>query len=932
MEKGLGFILLFLMTVALHGQEAISGNGKALAVIDGELKDAATGKNYFQCKVYAKPQKTLIGDFSLKLGTKGEIDSLGLSFNGKILYVKSGDDIRLFNTRTGVMLYRTNEPYMRIAMANHDNFFVVSHPEYVRAYDCYTGEQLMEYQIANNNKITKLEVTEDDAHIVATSGRNQIIFWEVGKEKPKKKVMGTKVVLADRGKTFTVTRESGTMLNIYRYSLPTFKRISRVNIDKILRDYAREQTVAIRLRDPAKRRVIIPPSKMLPSEYFLSYSGQYMALLAKSTDKEKELYIIDNNTGEVKMKKVVGGLKQPVEISWYNDSLVIPLKAVQPKIFNAKRGQFQNNLDADEISSFKNGKQKEGIFLSEDFKYKVSPEVNGFLLSQTNGKTYRLNGMKFLGFAKSSKYLYLEERGTKKRGYMLLDGTNKITWFSEEKVELNENEHLGEYQLPADYEYQRIIGFKDIADAKEEDSLKIVMKSVITGKKAGMELQIVDKNGYHYYGAGSEIGKKIWCNLMVKGSNGKVKQIKDFTVTEHRQLDTLPYAFALVLDFSGSMGWAKADALQEGAEKFILDKKPRDEFAILKYDHEITQEIALNRNTDKLMRRLYRTDFSSYGGSTALLDAINSGIFAVKKAKNVGRKVVVVFTDGMENSSISTKNEVLANALENDVNIITIGYGEMVNKSYLKTLAYNSQGGHYQIYNSNDFDWIFDDIYKKSLNYYSVQYDTQDKGSQVYMLKICHDKISSDSMMVKFENDKLDVDLLWESDEIEVNNPVANKVSLSEWDDFTYPNLTSFDGLKMEQPGIPKREVMDKDEVTQMEDEFMQLELPRFNFHYDETNTIKDVERRIQELITFMKKYKNVQLLVIGHTDNNGTLEYNDKLAMDRAEIVKKMIVDAGGDAQRLICVGYGETAPIASNNSPEGRLKNRRVEFRIKD
>ncbi len=207
---------------------------------------------------------------------------------------------------------------------------------------------------------------------------------------------------------------------------------------------------------------------------------------------------------------------------------------------------------------------------------------------------------------------------------------------------------------------------------------------------------------------------------MVKGSNGKVRQIDDFVVTENRGTDTLPNAVAVVMDYSGSMGWARVDALQDGTEKFIKAKKERDDIALIKYDDHVSLESKLIGNQQKLLRRLYLNDYSKFGGGTALLDAINGGIFAVKNAENVGKKIVIVMTDGFENASMATRNEVLANAISGGVNIYTVGFGGLVDDSYLKSLSYTTYGGHYHIYQTPDFDWVFTDIYQKATNYYTV--------------------------------------------------------------------------------------------------------------------------------------------------------------------------------------------------------------------
>ncbi|HTP63819.1 MAG TPA: OmpA family protein [Geobacteraceae bacterium] len=86
--------------------------------------------------------------------------------------------------------------------------------------------------------------------------------------------------------------------------------------------------------------------------------------------------------------------------------------------------------------------------------------------------------------------------------------------------------------------------------------------------------------------------------------------------------------------------------------------------------------------------------------------------------------------------------------------------------------------------------------------------------------------------------------------------------------------------------------------------------------------------KEVERVADFMKKYPQVKGTIDGHTDNVGTAKYNVGLSMRRANSVVKMLVDKYGiDSSRLTANGYGETKPIASNKTKEGRQKNRRIE-----
>jgi len=87
----------------------------------------------------------------------------------------------------------------------------------------------------------------------------------------------------------------------------------------------------------------------------------------------------------------------------------------------------------------------------------------------------------------------------------------------------------------------------------------------------------------------------------------------------------------------------------------------------------------------------------------------------------------------------------------------------------------------------------------------------------------------------------------------------------------------------------------------------------------------------LDSIAKMLKENPNIIVEIQGHTDNVGSEEYNLELSQRRAEAVKNYLVQVHGiDPLRLIARGYGEYRPIASNNTPEGRAQNRRVEFVI--
>jgi OOP family OmpA-OmpF porin len=86
----------------------------------------------------------------------------------------------------------------------------------------------------------------------------------------------------------------------------------------------------------------------------------------------------------------------------------------------------------------------------------------------------------------------------------------------------------------------------------------------------------------------------------------------------------------------------------------------------------------------------------------------------------------------------------------------------------------------------------------------------------------------------------------------------------------------------------------------------------------------------LDEAATVLRNNPDLNVEIQGHTDNTGPAEYNLMLSQKRAESAMNYLVDKGVDPARLTAKGYGFEQPLASNDTKEGRAKNRRVEFRV--
>ena len=85
----------------------------------------------------------------------------------------------------------------------------------------------------------------------------------------------------------------------------------------------------------------------------------------------------------------------------------------------------------------------------------------------------------------------------------------------------------------------------------------------------------------------------------------------------------------------------------------------------------------------------------------------------------------------------------------------------------------------------------------------------------------------------------------------------------------------------------------------------------------------------IRTIFDMLQKDKHIQLLIEGHTSSEGGAEYNLELSKRRAESVRLRLMEEGITPDRLEIIGYGDTRPLQSNETAQGRAKNKRVEFK---
>lgn len=105
----------------------------------------------------------------------------------------------------------------------------------------------------------------------------------------------------------------------------------------------------------------------------------------------------------------------------------------------------------------------------------------------------------------------------------------------------------------------------------------------------------------------------------------------------------------------------------------------------------------------------------------------------------------------------------------------------------------------------------------------------------------------------------------------------------------------------------------------------------RLNFESGTTRLIPGSRPEINQIAGALKKFPKATVVIEGHTDNLGQEAANLVLSRNRAEVIKTELIKRGVKANRIEIKAMGSTAPMASNDSAEGRAKNRRIEIVIR-
>ena len=139
-------------------------------------------------------------------------------------------------------------------------------------------------------------------------------------------------------------------------------------------------------------------------------------------------------------------------------------------------------------------------------------------------------------------------------------------------------------------------------------------------------------------------------------------------------------------------------------------------------------------------------------------------------------------------------------------------------------------------------------------------------------------------------------------------------------------------GKKMDDQAKKIEEVMPGAEVVRSEEGIQVIldENSEVRFEYNKSSLTASAKENLDRVIEIFNEYPLTDILIVGHTDNVGSQEFNQPLSLKRAKSVSDYLTARGISSDRIVYEGAGKLEPRYSNETAEGRAGNRRVEFAI--
>lgn len=490
--------------------------------------------------------------------------------------------------------------------------------------------------------------------------------------------------------------------------------------------------------------------------------------------------------------------------------------------------------------------------------------------SENAKKTFIGKGLKEIDKVATKTWKDILKLFRGKKGVMLFPykiGTNK------------EERRIKKHYAPKNY-----ISVQQASSVNRNSSGDIIIKKNIQPKLniALMYPRITPKKGYFSFKAGyfnyntffNDISSQDieYIKLKVPGSVGSECEVKKFKIVLNKKRKR---HVSFLLDHSGSMGDDRANELQKAVIEAISNNSLRDKkndfiYSIHKFDGNIKHLITTGKILDIEQALSPVTGLKGYGGSTAILDAIVQGLEIIKEDKISESKIIFLFTDGVNNTNRTKlkRSDIIGDAINNNVSIVPIGFGNGIDYDYLNSISHFSGGQFLRIYNKNEFQELYNNLLLDFEYSYEIEFSP------------C---MFAPDIEIELKLKGFDTSLIGT----------------------TFFSTPALEGYSIDLNILFKK---GSDDINIS--------------YFDE----------LDQLFNLLDYRKDINISIEGHTDKVGSEKQNIRLSKKRAQKVKKYLTAKGIKETRVITEGYGWSYPVYPylDGQLENSL-NRRIEIKIK-
>lgn len=257
-----------------------------------------------------------------------------------------------------------------------------------------------------------------------------------------------------------------------------------------------------------------------------------------------------------------------------------------------------------------------------------------------------------------------------------------------------------------------------------------VVDRKVFAERTEIELVLTDNKGNTIGGyappylQSEEDARQLWKDFV--SANLSLSAVPEqISVREQRRNESDAFAVAFALDHSPSMTIPRAIRMQKAIQQALSSFNGNDYVSVVKFTGKVSTEVELTKDRSEYLSEFKVNGLNLRSEGTAIYDAALEGIKQLEDAPDATKRILVIFTDGEDNSSSATNEEVIALAKKTGTIIHTVVYGAQ-NDAPVSRLSAETGGKNFRLNDVYEFDRIFLGIYKALRHSYVLTINTND--------------------------------------------------------------------------------------------------------------------------------------------------------------------------------------------------------------